>query len=89
MSGAIRAGIEHIKPVKNILYALVCGTFFRASDENGEMFKPDEQFIKHFNKGIEHVLTDICGFDKNTHPELFATARECYSDLSEKGSIGR
>jgi mannitol-1-phosphate 5-dehydrogenase len=89
LAGAIRAGIEHNKPVKKILYALVCGTFFRASDENGEMFNPDEQFIKHFNKGIEHVLTDICGFDKNTHPELFATALDYYSEISEMGRIGR
>lgn len=83
MAGAIRAGIEHHKPVYKILYALVCGTFFRARDENGAMFEKDVQFIEHHNKGIEHVLINICGFDKNMHPALFEKAEEYFLDISK------
>jgi len=60
----------------------VAGTFFRARDENGDMFEGDEKFIDHFNQGPGHVLKDICGFDENTHPGIFASAREYYDEIS-------
>ena len=82
LAGAIRAGIRAQKPISRILYTLVCGTFFRARDENRDMFEGDKKFIDHFNQGPGHILKAICGFDENTHPGIFASAREYYDEIS-------
>ncbi len=82
LAGAIRTGIKAQKPVNRILYTLVAGTFFRARDENGEMFEGDEKFIGHFKHGPGHVLKEICGFDENIHPGLFTAAREYHNQIS-------
>jgi mannitol-1-phosphate 5-dehydrogenase len=82
LAGAIRAGIRAQKPVNRILYTLVCGTFFRACDENGDLFEGDEKFIAHFNKGPWHVLKEICGFDDDIHPGLFTAAREYHDKIA-------
>lgn len=78
--GAIKKGLKHNINVDKILYVLVCGFFFRATDESGAMFDRDIEFVtKFFKNGIEHVLVNVCGFDKSKHKDIIAKC-EKYSE---------
>ena len=78
--GAIKKGIKYNMNVDKILYALVCGFYFRATDKSGAMFDRDIEFVsKYFNNGIEYVLVNVCGFDKNRHKDIIAKC-EKYSE---------
>ncbi len=63
--GAIRMGLKNKMDVDKILYALVCGFYFRATDESGNMFERDIEFIdKYYKNGIEYILINLCGFNR-------------------------
>ena len=71
LAGAIRMGLKHNMNVDKILYALVCGFYFRAADESGDMFDRDIEFVeKYFKKGIEYILVNICGFSRDKHRHI-------------------
>ncbi|MFH0760049.1 MAG: mannitol-1-phosphate 5-dehydrogenase [Bacteroidota bacterium] len=76
LAGAIRSAIAYNLPYDRILFALICGFHFRATDENGMLFPKDTEFIRHFSQGIPHVLATICGFDAAIHRRLFGEALE-------------
>ncbi|GAH49350.1 unnamed protein product, partial [marine sediment metagenome] len=60
--GTIKKGLKHNMNVDKILYALVCGFYFRATDKSGAMFDRDIEFVsKYFNNGIEYILVNVCG----------------------------
>ncbi len=75
LSGAIKAAITYNLPYDKILNALICGFHFRATDENGELFPRDVEFIKHFDRGTNHLLKEICGFDEHHEGQVFEEAR--------------
>ena len=78
--GTIKKGLKHNMNVDKILYALVCGFYFRATDKSGTIFDRDIEFVsKSFNNGIEYVLVNVCGFDKNKHKDIIAKC-EKYSE---------
>jgi mannitol-1-phosphate 5-dehydrogenase len=78
--GTIKKGLKHNMNVDKILYALVCGFYFRAADESDAMFDRDIEFVEeYFNNGIEYVLVNVCGFDKNKHKDIIAKC-EKYSE---------
>ncbi len=81
LCGAIRMGMKHNMPVDKILYALVCGFYFRAKDENGNMLARDVEFISHFNKGIKHVLISVCGFDEKKDKEIIENAEKINNNI--------
>jgi len=62
---------------------LVCGMFFRATDEQGRLNKNDLSFISYFNTGIDHILKNVCAFDPGLHREIFQTARKYFQELHE------
>jgi mannitol-1-phosphate 5-dehydrogenase len=67
ITGVIKKGITDNMPVNKILRALVCGMYFRATGEDGNMFERDTQFVnKFFNKGTRYVLIHVCGFNEDT-----------------------
>ncbi len=75
LAGAIKMGLEHNMNVDKILYALVCGFYFRAADESGDMFDRDIEFVeKYFKNGIEYILLNICGFNVDRHRNII---RKC------------
>ncbi len=75
LAGAIKMGIKHKMPFENILYALVCGMFFRATNESGELLKADAIIVEKFKRGgLEHILKNISGFDSQFHSEIFSKA---------------
>lgn len=66
--------------VDKILYALVCGFYFRAADESDAMFDRDIEFVEeYFNNGIEYVLVNACGFDKNK--DIIAKCEKCSEEI--------
>jgi mannitol-1-phosphate 5-dehydrogenase len=84
LCGAIRSAISFNKPYDKILYALVCGFHFRAKDEEGNMLKDDLKFAELYMKGIEAVLTTVCGFDKKENSGIFRDVEIINSDLKMK-----
>jgi len=78
--GAIKKGLTHNINIDKILYALVCGFYFRATDESGTMFDRDIEFVaKYFKNDIEYVLVNVCGFDKSKHKDIFEKCKK-YSE---------
>jgi mannitol-1-phosphate 5-dehydrogenase len=58
-----------------ILYALVCGFYFRAKDETGHYYTADLKFYNNFKPDIEYLLTMVCQFDPLRNNELYRKAR--------------
>jgi len=81
LAGAIKSALELKLGYNKILFALVCGCHFRAKDEDGRMFSGDFEFIRLYRKGIQTILTDLCGFDKIIDRQLLAEAEQLDSDL--------
>jgi len=78
--GTIKKGLKYNMNVDKILYALVCGFYFRATNKSGAMFDRDIEFVsKYFNNGIEYILVNVCGFDKNKHKDIIARCKK-YSE---------
>lgn len=70
--GAVNMGLKHGMDIDRILYTAVCGFYFRASDENGNMYERDVIFVEeYFKKGIDYILINICGFDPEKHRKIF------------------
>ncbi len=83
--GAIRLGLKHKMDVDKILYALVSGFYFRATDESGSMFEKDIEFIeKYFKKGIEYTLVNLCGFELEKYQEIIQKCKK-YSGAIKDG----
>lgn len=73
--GIIKDAITYKLPYSKILFSLVCGFHFRASDENMQMIPSDIEFENQYNKGVDHVLRFICGFDYEHYSCLFYEAQ--------------
>jgi len=84
LAGAIFNSINMRMSYDLILYALVAGFFFRAKDENNKLFPSDEQFIEIFNKGTEHILRNICGFNNTQHAVIFEKADNYFQQIGAK-----
>ncbi len=87
LAGAIRLAIDQILPYDKILYVLVSSCYFGATDENGKRFPGDEEFIEKSSKGIKFILSDVCGFDAELHPELYHNAKILEQKLSNRSII--
>jgi len=82
LAGAIKKGLKHNMNVDKILYALVCGFYFRATDESGAMFDRDIEFVtKYFRNGIEYVMVNVCGFDKSKHKDIIAKCEKYSGEI--------
>ena len=78
--GAIKMGLVHNMDVDKILYALICGFYFRAVDGSGDMFDRDIEFVeKYFKNGIEYILVNICGFTRDRHRHITGKCKK-YSE---------
>lgn len=72
--GAIKLAMEMNLPYDKILFALVCGCHFRATDSDGKMYPSDIEFAQIFQHGIRKVLSVVCNFNNNEYEMLFAEA---------------
>jgi mannitol-1-phosphate 5-dehydrogenase len=74
LAGAIKKAFEMSLPYENILFSLVCGSLFRATDEDGHMYENDISFAGIRNRGIQSVLSEVCCFDVVRHKEIYDKA---------------
>ncbi|MFP4060927.1 MAG: NAD-binding protein [Bacteroidales bacterium] len=74
LAGAIKLAIEHDLPYDQMLYALVCGIYFRGRDENGDVFRPDVQFFHEYGTDLEKILIKVAGFSPAEHQDVFRQA---------------
>jgi len=84
LAGAIHLAVKLNLPYDKILFALVCGCHFRATDEEGNMLQGDFEFSRLYTKGLKFVLTGICGFSETTGNELIKVAQEMDQNLSRE-----
>ena len=85
LAGAIRSAVQFNLPYDRILFALVCGSRFRARDEEGNLFRRDIEFIKRYNNGISYILTDLCGFKSHVYKSVVSEACETDLKIMEQG----
>ncbi len=71
LAGAIKTAIDFNLPYDKILFALVCGFHFRATDEHGTMLPQDAEFGRLYEKDLNEMLSTICGFDQIQNRSLF------------------
>jgi hypothetical protein len=71
----IKEGIKLNKPVDYLLAALVFGFYFRKTDEHGELFPQDEEFIQYYQQGVPSVMQEVCGFDPEKDSGLITEAQ--------------
>ena len=84
LAGAIHEAIALDLPYEKILFPLVCAFHFRAKDEAGVMLKEDLEFVSFYEKGIEPVLTKICGFNKAANRNLYQESKLVEEHLLKK-----
>jgi len=74
--GAINLAIEMNMPYDKILFALVCGCYFRATDQEGKMLPSDIEFDKIYKKNIRKVMINICDFNESRDLSVIEQAEE-------------
>ena len=74
LAGAIHLARELNLPYDLILYGLVAGFHFRATDEAGNLLPADEDFASIYAKGAHEVMTSICGFNDMADADVIAEA---------------
>lgn len=84
MTGAIHLARKLNLPYDLILYGLVAGFHFRATDESGNLLPADVEFAAIFAKGIKEVMTIVCGFDEKKDMEVIEKAIELDKTLNSK-----
>jgi len=58
-------------PVDLILKTFSYGLLFKGTDDMGNLFPGDQEFAEDFkNKGLIHVLTNLCGLDADNDREI-------------------
>ena len=60
LAAPIRAAIQAGKPYHLIIKVIEAALQFRAKDENDNYFPTDEKFFKEAEKGVQHVLHQLC-----------------------------
>lgn len=88
LSSAIHLALQFQMPYSQILYALICGMYFRAVDEFEKMYPGDIQFSQYIKKkGIHHVLENLCGFNPVLNTELFIRAEKYNQEIIAKFNV--
>jgi mannitol-1-phosphate 5-dehydrogenase len=85
LAGAINAAFTLNLPYQKILYALVSGFHFRATDEDGKMLKNDNEFARSYEKGLKFIMTKICGFNEIRHDRILKEALVIDRQIKKSG----
>lgn len=88
LAGAIHLGIKYNMPYTKILYALICGMYFRAKDEHNQLFPGDSRFAEMILKeNFRNVLKKICGFNPTIHQEVIILSENYRSEILTRFKI--
>jgi len=67
--GALRLGAKHGIAAPMTTLGTAAGMLFRATDDNGRMFRRDAEFAEAvYSRGPEHVLRTVCELDTDNEP---------------------
>jgi mannitol-1-phosphate 5-dehydrogenase len=80
----LREGLRLGIPADRILYALVCGFYFRAKDENGSYHPNDQVLFDDYPKDIALLLGHFSGFDPVQDKEMISLARSFCKNINTK-----
>jgi mannitol-1-phosphate 5-dehydrogenase len=84
MVSPIREAIRLSLSYEKILYALVCGFYFRVKDNNGKYHPADELFYKNFTPDIEKLFNEICKFDPGNDKPIILKAKEYCKEINRR-----
>ncbi|MBD3184798.1 mannitol-1-phosphate 5-dehydrogenase [Candidatus Poribacteria bacterium] len=80
--GAARLGIKNNIMPKYTAMGVAAAFFFRAVDQNGEMYENDKVFAEELERhGVNYILSNICGLDSKKHGALMALIRHAHKLL--------
>lgn len=85
--GAINLAIEMDMPYDKILFALVCGCYFRATDQEGKILPSDIKFDKIYGNNIHKVLINMCKFNESCDHLVIERAEELDQELAFSNKI--
>jgi mannitol-1-phosphate 5-dehydrogenase len=80
----IREAIQADLPYDQILYALVCGFYFRAKDESGHYYPADLKFYDNFKPDIKYLLTKVCHLNPLKNKDIFLKARDYCKEINKQ-----
>jgi mannitol-1-phosphate 5-dehydrogenase len=81
IAGLLIEGLELRMPVDNILFTLICGFCFKATDEKGVMLSSDIEFHNDLSqKGPEYMLKNLCGIPAS-NPEILSKALNFHKNI--------
>ncbi|MFC1714297.1 mannitol-1-phosphate 5-dehydrogenase [Candidatus Poribacteria bacterium] len=79
--GAARLDLKHDIVPKHTALGIAAALFFRARDENGELFENDRQFAQELAQhGVDHILEAACGLDAKGYEDLISLIK-CAHEL--------
>ncbi|MFA4029558.1 MAG: hypothetical protein GDYSWBUE_000650 [Candidatus Fervidibacterota bacterium] len=68
--GALLLDLKHGIEPNATAAVLAAALLFRAPDEHGELYPSDKEFAsKWYPKGVEVILTELCGLNPNDEPQ--------------------
>jgi len=80
--GAARLCVKHNIMPRYTTLGIAAAFFFRAEDENGQLFERDRELIGQMQKhGVDHILENVCGLNWDEHKELMTLIRHAYRFL--------
>ena len=82
--GAIKLARKHKFPYDQLIDVFVYGLLFRAKDESGQMLKDDVDFVHRLETDIDHLLTSVCGLDKQLDNGLILKIKDSYKLISNR-----
>ncbi len=84
MVSPIREALRLSLPYEKILYALVCGFYFRKKDHEGKYHPGDESFYKKFIPDIEKLFNENCKFDPDNDKPIILKAKEYCKEINKR-----
>lgn len=88
LAGAVHKAFAAGLPYDRILFALVCGCYFRATDEGNKMLPEDLEFTTLYGSDINSILSAVCRFDKVVHKKIFDEACSMDNKIRISGVSG-
>ena len=80
--GAARLDMKHGITPENTALGIAAAFFFRAVDENGQLFENDRQFSRELEQnGVDRILQDVCGLHLEEHRKLATLIKDAYGTL--------
>lgn len=88
LAGVIHQALKRNMPYDKILYALICGMYFRGSDEKGLLFNGDRHLSETLQAvGYQSILENLCGFDPTNHKEIFILSENYHIEILTRFDI--